>query len=127
MPATKDGIFHNLKESEYTVSNSEIVFFFSSNFYLNKFMAGYKDHRKKFNNKLDRITIDNPLNMEILADITFYKDIEKRGFLVWLKGVTISWEELHRYALRKMTEDDAGEWVVMSRHRLMKERFQNLR
>lgn len=90
-------------------------------------MEGYKTNREQFNKTTNRITIENPLNMEILADITFYKTIEKRGFLVWLKGVSISWEELHRYALRKMTEPNTGEWVVMSRHRLMKERFNNLR
>lgn len=90
-------------------------------------MDGYKEHRKKFNRTTNRITIDNPLNMEILADITLYRQIERRGFLVWLKGSSISWEELHRYALRKMTEPNTGEWVVMSRHRLMKERFNNMR
>jgi hypothetical protein len=127
MPATKDGIFHNLKESEYTVSNSEIVFFFSSKFYLNKFMEEYKTHREKFNRTTKRITIDNPLNMEILADITLYRYIEKRGFLVWLKGSSISWEELHRYALRKMTEPNTEEWAVMNRSHLMKERFKHLR
>jgi hypothetical protein len=110
MPATKKGIYHNLKESKYTVSNSEIVFFFSSEFYLNKFMDGYEKHRLIFLEKMAKIAVENPLNMETLADISFYKTVERRGFRAWLKGVDIKWEELHRYALRKMTEQHTPDW-----------------
>ena len=118
MPPTLRGIFHNLKESKYTVSNSEIVFFFSSEFYLNKFLEGYQDNRIKFIEKLDKITIDNKLNMNTLADITFYKSIEKRGFRAWLKGVDIDWQEIHKYALRKMTEKNTPDWLRIQRPKL---------
>lgn len=126
MPATLKGVFHNLKESEYTISNGEIVFFFSSKYYLNKFLGDYDTHREKFNKTTERITIDNPLNMEILADINLYKKIEKRGFYVWLKGVSITWEDLHQYALRKMTEPNTQNWFVIQRPRL-KDRFKEVR
>ena len=118
MPPTLRGIFHNLKESKYTVSNSEIVFFFSSEFYLNKFLEGYQENRIKFIEKLDKITIDNKLNMNTLADITFYKSIEKRGFRAWLKGVDIDWQEIHKYALRKMTEKNTPDWLRIPRPKL---------
>lgn len=118
MPATLKGIFHNLEESKYTISNTEIVFFFSSKFYRNKFMEKYKENRITFNDKADRLMDKPPLNMDTLADITLYKSIEKRGFYVWLKGVSITCEELHRYALRKMTEKNTQDWQEIPRPKL---------
>lgn len=118
MPATKRGIYHNLKESKYTVSNSEIVFFFSSKLYMTKFLEGYKEHREKFLERMDKLTGDIPLNMNTLADITFYIDIEKRGFHAWLKGVSIDCEDLHLYALRKMTLRNTEDWYEIQKPKL---------
>jgi len=108
MPATKRGIYHNLKESKYTISNGEIVFFFSSKLYLKKFIGGYKKNRDNF--KYIRIEEESPLNLSTLADISFYKEIEKRGFRASLKGMDITWDDLNKYALRKMTEKESDIW-----------------
>ena len=113
MPATKRGIYHNLKESEYTVSNGEAVFSFSSKFYMHKFMDEYKDYRVYFREKMDLVVKDYILNMDLLADISLYRKIEKRGFYVRLFDTEISWHELHRYALRKMMEKQSPEWVII--------------
>lgn len=113
MPQTKRGIYHNLKESKYTISNGEIVFFFSSKLYMDKFLIEHKMFRESFAKKV--IKFDTPLNMEILADILFYRKIEKRGFRAWIKGVDISWEELNLYALRKMTESNTNDWSKMQK------------
>lgn len=118
MVATKKGIYHNLKESNYTISNNEIVFFFSSPVYLQKFLDGYMQHRKIFVNHLSKVSPENPLNMETLADIEFYKTIEKRGFRTWLRGVDISCEELHKYALRKMTDKNTPVWFKIQKPKL---------
>jgi|SRR6185312_650529 len=118
MPPTKRGIYHNLKESKYTISNTEVVFFFSSRFYMRKFLDGYKEYRLFFNKNMSKIAGVNPLNMDILADISYYEDIEKRGFYVWLKGVDISCEDLHRYALRKMTEANTLDWQEIQKPNL---------
>ena len=118
MPATLRGIYHNLKESKYTVSNSEIVFFFSSKLYMGKFLKDYKKHREQFLNQMDKLTGDIPLNMITLADITFYIDTEKRGFHAWLKGVSITCEDLHLYALRKMTLRNTSDWYEIQKPKL---------
>jgi hypothetical protein len=110
MPRTKRGIYYNLKESEYTVSNSEIVFFFSSEFYLKKFIEGYQANRLSFLDKIEKNAVDYSLNMSTLADVSYYKSIEKRGFRAWLKGVELTWEEIQNYALRKMTEGNTLDW-----------------
>jgi hypothetical protein len=120
MPATKWGIYHNLKESEYVVSNKEITFFFSSEFYLNKFMSRYDEHRKKFTNKIKSEMNHQPiyLNMNTLADITLYKTIEKRGFFAIIKGVEMSWGDLQGFALRKMTEKNTSDWLRIPKPKL---------
>jgi hypothetical protein len=105
MPITRGGIYHNLRESKYTISNGEIVFFFSSELYLNKFLRDYKGNRECYRKK-----IKSPLNTDILADIECYEDIEKRGFFARFKRDKISKDDLYKYALRKMTEQESTEW-----------------
>jgi hypothetical protein len=109
MPATQRGIYHNLKESEYVASNNEVTFFFSSKLYLHKFLDGYQQNRDHFMEKLTKIA-NTQLNMNTLADVSFYLSIEKRGFRALLKGVEMSWQDVQKYALRKMTEPNTPEW-----------------
>lgn len=110
MPVTKKGIYHNLRESKYTVSNSEIVFYFSSEFYLNNFLDGYHDNREKYKKRLGNLLVDSPLNLNVVADICFYQTIEKRGFFVRLLKAKITKDDLYKYALRKMNDKNTLEW-----------------
>lgn len=118
MGATKRGVFHNLKESEYTVSNHEAVFFFSSEFYLNKFLDEYKENREAFKKKFNKWLSDTTLNMDTFADVCLYAQIEKRGFRAWIKGVDITWHDLEKYALRKMTELNSLDWSRIPKPKL---------
>lgn len=124
MPITRRGVYHNLKESKYVVSNTDITFFFSSEHTLNKFMNGYQKFRVKQHKKVEHLTdlTRNPLNFDMMHDIEFYKETEKRGFYVWLKGVSISYDTLYHYAVRMMTEKNSPEWVRTERPRTV-ERF----
>lgn len=108
MVVTKRGVYHNLKDSTYAVSNTEIALFFSSDFYRKKFLEGYEDNRNNF--KYMRLEEESPLNLSTLADIHFYRKIEKRGFHVELFKKKITWEELHLYALRKMVSTEQPKW-----------------
>lgn len=119
MPCTKRGVYHNLKESKYTISNSEVVFFFSSEFIMNKFLDGYQEHRIAYSQKLQKLDNDNPLNMDIMADIKFYKVCEKRGFRVTLKGIEMSEQELYQYSLRKVAENKIINWFRVVNHRTL--------
>jgi hypothetical protein len=106
MPVTQRGIYHNLRESKYTVSNSEIVFYFSSELYLRKFLEGYKENREWFKKKYSEFH----LNTDVLADITFYKRIEKRGYFARFMRAKITWNDLYAYALRKMNNNETLDW-----------------
>lgn len=118
MPATAKGIYHNLKESNYTVSNSEIVFFFSSEKYLEKFLSGYIENRKLFNTRFKRMCNTIYMNTDALADIQFYNVIEKRGFRVTVKGSDVEWQEIERYALHKMTDENTLDWSRIQKPKL---------
>ena len=113
MPATEKGIYHNLRESKYVISNSEVTFYFSSKFYLNKFMNGYKEHREKFQNKMKNLLQDSPYNVSTLADIKLYKTIEKRGFFVRFGRAKINEYDLNQYGLSSMTKRETLEWVIV--------------
>ena len=118
MPPTRRGIYHNLKESEYTVSNSEIVFFFSSRVYKEKFLREYKENRKDFRNRVIKQGKDIPINLDIIADITLYENIEKRGFRACVGGVDTSCENLYQYALRLVTKKNTLDWYEMQKPKL---------
>lgn|GEM_PF-3369559 len=122
MPPTLRGIYHNLKESKYTVSNGETVFFFSSRLYMMKFLEGYEHNRLKISNRIENAIACDVLNFEFLVDINFYKKIEKRGFYVWIKGIEFTWHELNLYALRQMTLKNSNVWHEIQRPKL-KERL----
>lgn len=117
MPATLRGIYHNLRESKYIVTNDEIFFFFSSQKYMEKYLNGYKEFRRDYVNKIKMYKMIH-LNMETLADIVFYVQTEKRGFHAQLKGANISWQEIQKYALRKMIEKNTKDWQETQRTKL---------
>lgn len=118
MPSSKRGIFHNLHESSYTVSNTEIVFFFSSELYRKKFLRKYKENRNIINDRLTKNSYDISINRDMLADVYLYIDIETRGFKAWLKGADITCEELHRYALQRTTEPNTLDWQEIQKPKL---------
>jgi hypothetical protein len=115
MPSTKKGVYHNLRESEYVVSNGEVTLFFSSELYLNKFLSQYENNRIIFLSKMAKIVVDSYLNMNILADITFYYKTEKRGSLAWLNGVKMSKDDLNKYAVRNMLQKVEVKWIRIPR------------
>lgn len=117
MPITKGGIYHNLKESEYTISNKEVVFFFSSKSYLQKFMSIYKSKRETVKYVNRKYIKHDVISLDILSDIRCYLEIEKRGFYVKIKGVEITSNELYRYASRKMIDKNTYEWFVIQKRK----------
>lgn len=82
---SKRGIYYNLEESDYRYTIDNFEFVFSSLFYLNLFKINLEAwlvyEQERLNNKLKK-NID--LKEVILLD--HYKQIEKRGFLVYYKN-----------------------------------------
>lgn len=111
MPVTKRGIYHNLLESKYVISNREMTFFFSSEFYRDKFMDGYQQNRQKFNKFFNRNNVT--MNFEWIADVSFYSMTEKRGFRCRVKGVELSCQEAFQYALGRKMNKSIEDWFVI--------------
>lgn len=115
MPPTQRGIFHNLKESKYVLSNTEIMLYFSSELYMKHFLEKVEKNRARYRRKFEA---SGHLNPDTLADILLYDDVEKRGFRVLLRGFEISCQEAHVLALRKMTNKSTLNWYVLRKTKL---------
>lgn len=78
---TKNGIELDLSKSNYKVCYSALIFYFSSELYLNKFKTELNNYilieSIKINNKY-KVDID----MKEYLAVALYKRIEKRGFLI---------------------------------------------
>lgn len=118
MPVTRGGVYHNIKESTYCVGNDEVIFFFSSDVYRQKFLNGYEANRKTFNVKMKKLIEDEVFCYNFLADMLYYKSNEKRGFYAWIKGVEIQWQDMYLYALGKMTNKNTKNWYEMQKPKL---------
>jgi len=118
MPKTKDGIYHNLIESEYIVEFDNVFLFFSSMIYKNKFINGYQLHREKFIPKARKLLLDYKSNLNFLSDMVYYSQIEKRGYFVRVKSVNLKWNELQRYAYSRMNDTVIPVWEETTRNNL---------
>lgn len=78
---TVNGIYLNINESDYCVNYGGLAFYFSSEFYLNKFKSNVLTYvtqeKMKFYTKYKIM-----LNIDKYLMIAFYKKVEKRGFKV---------------------------------------------
>lgn len=78
---TKNGIEFNLNKSNYKILKGEFTFYFSSRFYLEKFINGVDEYVENESRKIGakyKVDIDL-INYFMVA---FYSKIEKRGFLI---------------------------------------------
>ena len=88
------GIYYNLLESTYKYEYKNITFFFSSQFYLTKFITTHFDYVDYINKKM-KIEFGIKVDYTILALIKLYQRIEKRGFRVLVDG-----KELEDYDIK---------------------------
>lgn len=115
MPKTARGVYHDLRESTYTLCNNGVVLFFSSELYRNKFLNEYETYRKNQLKKLYDILphFHNYYKdkMFFYYDIELYRKIEKRGFRVKYKGSEYNWREIRKYALVETINTSIDDWL----------------
>lgn len=78
---TKNGIYLDLTESEYVYNFGGLSFYFSSEFYRNKFKNEVKNYVQYETMKIVS-KYDIKVSFDIMLAISLYKKIEKRGFRV---------------------------------------------
>ena len=81
---TINGIYLDLKESDYKLNYNGLIYYFSSELYMNKF----KNNVKKFIVE-ETVKLKTKYKINIYFDtmltIAYYKKIEKRGFRIVYK------------------------------------------
>lgn len=88
---TRDGIFHDIIESDYDFTVGEFTFYFSSPKYRQKFMDRYRAEIMRFNESAMNV-YKRQFNLVFveLAVIRLYTHIEKRGFYMKIRGEKVT-------------------------------------
>lgn len=79
---TKNDIYLDIKESDYSFNFKGLSFFFSSKFYLKKFSDLVENYINEETLKLQN-KYKMKINMELYFMLVLYNKIEKRGFRVY--------------------------------------------
>lgn len=82
---SRKGIYYNLQESTYRYTLNGLTYVFSSDLYMLKFIENYEQNRNDESLKFTaryRLRI----HLTVWADILYYSQIEKRGFLILNSG-----------------------------------------
>lgn len=86
---TRNNIAYNLENSPHILkmeySGQEVIYHFSSELYIKKFLSRFKDNRKTIEGSLfNRFGFH--INIDLIGDFRLYSSIEKRGFLIQIDG-----------------------------------------
>lgn len=78
-------IYNDINESDYTFKYNDLVFYFSSKFYKEKFI---KEHISFIHDETMKLKIKFKCNIycDEMILLLLYKKIEKRGFKIEYKG-----------------------------------------
>lgn len=81
---TINGIYLDLKESDYKLNYNGLIYYFSSELYMNKFKNNVKQFIVEETAKLKTKYKIN-IYFDTMLTISYYKKIEKRGFRIVYK------------------------------------------
>lgn len=81
---TIGGVYYDLKSSEYKIKVKDITFYFSSNFYLEKFKKYFEESVDVCEKKLN-FNMRTKIESHNFFLIQYYSKVEKRGFYIKIK------------------------------------------
>lgn len=73
-------------------------------------MIRYKQQREKFTNRVELKNQTIPLNFDTLSDLLLYQELETRGFLVRINTIRVSFNDIYKYAVKKMNDKESPVW-----------------
>ena len=82
-------VYNDIDESTYNFIYNDMTFYFSSNFYKEKFEKEYMQFLKEETDKL-HIKFRCNIDADYMILLLLYKKIEKRGFRVLLKDIRLT-------------------------------------
>lgn len=88
----KSKIYFVLEESEFKHETENYIFYFSSLFYLEKFLSEIEDFHKKVTFKFFSL-YNMPVYLKDYSYLVYYNKVEKRGFHVYdkINNEVIKW------------------------------------
>ena len=101
-------VCYELEDSPFFLRIDDFMFYFSSDFYRDKFSKTYKDYIRSETLKLN-VKFKMIVDADEMLLLSYYKMIEKRGFKVQYKGVELEKDYyidciLNKEYLGKVTE-----------------------
>jgi hypothetical protein len=88
------GVFYDINNSHFTIDVGDLTFYFTSEYNLDRFTSRYEKEIIDFRKKIEKIYWNNhSLAFDELALLRLYQRIEKRGFLIYYKGLKIECPE----------------------------------
>lgn len=79
---TDNVIYYDINKSTYVYKTNYFDFYFSSQFYLNKFKINYIDYIENEQDKV-KVKLGQDVNFIKIFLLEYYKKVEKRGFKVY--------------------------------------------
>ena len=95
-------IYNDINESTYTFKYDDLVFYFSSNFYKEKFIKEYSNFIKEETMKL-KVKFKCNIYCDEMILLLLYKKIEKRGFKVTIKGKDLNENYTFQFILNELS------------------------
>jgi hypothetical protein len=108
------GVYNNLEDSTYIVSNGDMQLFFSSFSRLGKFMTGYMKNRIMAGKKMRAFIGDTDLPYEYASDIEYYHNCENKGSLILINGKQATLKEVESYLLHLVADKKELVYSVVS-------------
>ena len=78
MGATRNGVYHNLRESPWSVVVGPLEFYFASYTHFNRFMMTYRDAQVRLSGTMTS-RIGCRMNMDLPAVVQLYRRVETYG------------------------------------------------
>ena len=102
-------VCYELEDSPFFLRIDDFMFYFSSKFYMDKFKKEYPEYIKN-----ETLKLNVRYKMIVYADemllLSYYKQIEKRGFKVKYKGVELEKDYYIDCILNKDYSEVVKEW-----------------
>lgn len=95
-------VYNDLNESDYTFEYDDLKFYFSSKFYLEKFIKEYSNFIKEETMKL-KVKFKCNIYCDEMILLLLYKRIEKRGFKVTLQGKDLNENYTFQFILNELS------------------------
>lgn len=107
---SKRGVFNNIEDSDYIITDGELILYFTSEHNMNSFINSYKENRETYNEKYNRFIKGVDLIPTIQIDVELYKNSEFKGFHICLGVTKLDEKDIRDISLRRMMLNEVRDY-----------------